>query len=445
MKRLKNTRCDFVPVLLGSDINVYGMARAFHEAYGMTSRVYAHFHLAPTRFSKIVDMHIVPKFDQRDVFLSTLIEYGKQVTEQGKIPLVISCGDVYSSLLASCSAELRPYYRFHALSPELAQKLSYKTTFYQLCEEHQLPHPATFVLTRQGASRDEHHQMPFSFPVAMKPANSVEWIDIDFEGRKKAFIVYSQEELNSLVAKSYQAGYTSEMIIQDFIPGDDSHMRVLNAYVDQHHRVRMMFLGHPLLEDPSPIAVGNYAAIMPDFNEHVFVPIKTFLEKIGYAGVANFDMKYDERDGEYKLFEINLRQGRSSYFVTLNGYNLATLFTQDLIDDASNALKNPCTSQIEGDTPSDSVGDQKGYEDTDPGVETVYGRGNKLWMEIPRSVFKKYVKDGPDKRLALKMIDRGQWGSTLRYRHDMNPARWFLLRRMYKNYERGYAQYFRTK
>ena len=61
----------------------------------------------------------------------------------------------------------------------------------------------------------------------------------------------------------------------------------------------MMFLGHPLLEDPSPRRPpATTPAILPDYNEGVFRRIKAFLEDIGYEGVANFDMKYDERDGE---------------------------------------------------------------------------------------------------------------------------------------------------
>ena len=78
-------------------------------------------------------------------------------------------------------------------------------------------------------------------------------------------------------------------------------MRVLNAYVDKNHKVRMMCLGHPLLEDPSPKAIGNYVAILPDYNQQVYQQIQDFLEKIEYTGFANFDMKYDPRDGSYKL------------------------------------------------------------------------------------------------------------------------------------------------
>lgn len=118
-----------------------------------------------------------------------------------------------------------------------------------------------------------------------------------------------------MLHRCYEAGYPDEMIIQDFIPGGDENMRVLNAYVDKNHKVRMMCLGHPLLEDPSPKAIGNYVAILPDYNQQVYQQIQDFLEKIEYTGFANFDMKYDPRDGSYKLFEINLRQGRSSFML----------------------------------------------------------------------------------------------------------------------------------
>lgn len=249
----------------------------------------------------------------------------------------------------------------------------------------------------------------------MKPANSVEWLNVDFEGRRKAYIFNDPAELDTIIRRAYDAGYTSEMVIQDFIPGDDSRMRVLNAYVDQHHRVRMMFLGHPLLEDPSPVAAGNYAAILPDYNENVFRRIKAFLEDIGYEGVANFDMKYDERDGEYKLFEINLRQGRSSYFVTLNGFNLAKYFVEDLVED----------------TPFDG--------------ETLFGRGSKLWMEIPKSVFLEYVAEGDDKETGKRMLESGDWGTTLEYSKDMNPLRWLMIRHMFAIYRKSYAKYFTKK
>ena len=86
-----------------------------------------------------------------------------------------------------------------------------------------------------------------------------------------------------------------------------------------------------MLEEHSPEGIGSYAAIINGYDEKLNQQMKNFLEGIGYVGFANFDMKYDHRDGTYKLFEMNLRQGRSSYYVTAAGYNLAKWLVDDVL------------------------------------------------------------------------------------------------------------------
>ena len=407
----------FQPVLLGSDMNVYGMARAFHEAYGVTSQAVAHTQLSPTKFSRIVHVSVVPHFDDPHTFVRTLIDLAAASRQEhpDTVLLLIPCGDLYVNLLSGARHELSPYFRFNALDEDLTRKLSYKSSFYAICERHGLPYPRTVVMDAQAVQRGEHRRLPFGFPVAMKPADSAAWLTVDFPGRKKAFIITQADELDTLIRRAYAAGYTGAMILQDFVPGGDDRMRVLNAYVDQHHRVRMMFLGHPILEDPAPGAVGNYAAILPSHDETICTRIGAFLEEIGYCGIANFDMKYDERDGEYKLFEINLRQGRSSYVVTLNGHNLASYFVRDLV------------------------------EDTDFDGNTVMATGSKLWLGVPPSVVNDYVAEGPERQKALAMIARGDWGTTLDYRQDGNLLRRIMLHRLNRAYRRHYEQYFQPK
>ena len=403
----------FQPILLGSDINVYGMARAFHEEYGLVSEAYAYFQLSPTKFSRIVNVHIVDDFNNFVTFRNFMLKLGKRMKAEDpeRVLLLIPCGDVYANLLSQCGDDLREYFVYNTLDVNLSRRLAYKSTFYQICEQYDLPHPKTRTVTADEVKAGTYRDLPFSYPVAMKPANSVEWLNIDFEGRRKAYIFNDPAELETIIKRAYDAGYTSEMVIQDFIPGDDSRMRVLNAYVDQHHRVRMMFLGHPLLEDPSPVAAGNYAAILPDYNEGVFRRIKAFLEDIKYEGVANFDMKYDERDGEYKLFEINLRQGRTNFFVTLNGFNLAEYFVDDLV------LGNP----MEGDT--------------------VIGRGDSMLLEVPFSTLKKYAEPGEALDRGIALHNAGKSGWTLRYGRDLSFRRRLLLWRLHRLTAKNYDTY----
>lgn len=404
----------FLPLLLGSDINVYGMARSFHQAYGIVCEAHGAAQLSPTKFSKIVNVHSHPGFAEAEGFMKVMRDLMEQYKEDPRILILVPCGDGYTELITRNKEELSQRFVCPTVNAQTQKTLEDKAAFYQTCEKYGLPYPDTLIITRQMYAEKGKIIVPFGFPVALKPSNSVEWLDIDFEGRKKAFIIDSQAEFDDILQKVYQNGYTSEMICQSFIPGDDSRMRVLNAYVDQHHQVRLMYLGHPLLEDPTPEAVGNYVVIMPDYNEKVFKQLKHFLEAINYTGFANFDMKYDERDGEYKLFEINLRQGRSSFCVTLGGYNLAEYLVNDYVLDT-------------------------------PFTETTFAKGDKLWLGVPKKLLKEYIVEGPDKERALQYIKEKKYGNTLYYKADMNLKRYLLVKRIFYLYYDRYKKYFRKK
>ena len=67
--------------------------------------------------------------------------------------------------------------------------------------------------------------------------------------------------------------------------------------------------------------------------DHVIKDLVKFIESIDYQGFGEFDLKYDERDGKYKVFEINPRQSRSGYYLPALGYNYVQLLVDDLIHD----------------------------------------------------------------------------------------------------------------
>lgn len=407
------TQTKFQPILLGSDFNVYGMARAFHEQYQIKSIAYSAGELSPTKYSKIVEIRPFKGFNEDETFLNVLHQFMEEHKHDDIKYLLIACGDGYAQLVSRYKEELSKFFIVPYIDYDLYQQLENKINFYEMCEKYDLPYPST-VVADYSIKNDIPafvDQIKFTYPMVLKPNDSIEYLKYDFEGKKKAFFIESREEMIDILTKLYHSGYQAEMIIQDMIPGDDSKMRVLNAYVDQNHKVRMMCLGHPLLEDPSPVAVGNYLAILPDFNEEIYQLIQNFLESINYTGFANFDMKFDERDQKYKLFEINLRQGRSSYYVTLNGYNMAKYITEDRIFNL-------------------------------PFTETIYGKGHKLWLGAPKELIQEYVSDPELKAEITNFINKKAYGSTVFYAKDslMNKLINYYT---FSRYKKHFKMYFK--
>ena len=381
----------FQPLLFGGDINVYSVARAFHEAYGVKSIAYGKFFTFPCAHSFIIDYRICRENDDPAVFLQNVEKVCAEFAD--KTVIVMGCGDSYVQL----AAHLKDKMPKNAIAPyidgELMDSLINKEHFYDLCDRHGIDHPATFIYDK---SMGHDFTLPWKAPYIAKPADSVAYWAHEFEGMKKVYICDTWEELLEALDAIYAAGYPDHMVLQEFIPGDDTYMRVMTNYSDQNGKVKLMCLGHVLLEEHSPHGIGNHAVIITEHDDALSLKIRDLLESLHYTGFSNFDIKFDRRDGKYKLFEINCRQGRSNYYVTGAGHNIAKLLVEDRLE---------------------------GKE-----LPFTITRNQSLWRMVPKNVAFKFIPKTYHKQMKA-LLHSGAATHSLEYKADYGNGRFLRVKK----------------
>ena len=384
-------RNDFIPLLFAGDINVYSVARAFHEEYGIKPDVYGKYMTWPCVGSKIMNYTANPRADVSEVFRELVIRFADN--NKDKKVILIGCGDSYVQLISEHLKNLPENVIAPYIGIGMMNSLIHKEKFYEMCEKAGVDYPDTFVHKKETAY---DFDLPFDGPFIIKPSNGIAYWEHPFPTQKKVFKAAGRKALERILGDIYNSGYDDSVIIQNFIPGDDSYMRVLTNYSDKHGKVRMMCLGHVLLEEHTPHGLGNHAVIITEHNEALENTFKTLLEDMNYIGYSNFDIKYDKRDGKYKVFEINTRQGRSNYYVTNAGENIARYIVEDYIDDKRDDCK----------------------------IVTK----ESLWLVIPKKVAFDYVASEEYKARMRKLISEGNYVNPLVYKHDgglMRKLRFF--------------------
>ena len=183
-----------LPVLLGGDANVYGMARSFYECYGVRSLAVCRRALPALAHSRLVRVAVQdPAFVQDHVFTATLLGLAAQYPGVPKI--LISCADDYTALLARRADALRGAYRF-ACPPPAALHLADKRQFAAACRAAGLRTPQTVTL----CPADALPPLPFGWPVIAKPADQAAYARCDFPGRCKVYLVQDAARLRELLA-----------------------------------------------------------------------------------------------------------------------------------------------------------------------------------------------------------------------------------------------------
>ena len=256
-------------------------------------------------------------------------------------------------------------------------------------------------------------KLGFAYPIIVKPSSSVDYWKHPFDTMKKVYTAATPAEAAEIVRTVYASGYPDRMLLQKLVPGGDDHMRVLTAFSDENGKVRAMCLGHTMVEEHTPHGLGNHAAIVSEDTTSLPLVenIRKMLEACHYTGFSNFDIKYSGIPGDYRVFEINLRQGRSNYYVTATGMNIARLVVEKW---------------------------------SDGGTDCVLNKNEVFWHHVPAQVAFTYTEDKDLVARAKALKAQGKEACSLLYKPDLmwNPVRYACvleqLRRQFKKFKTYY-------
>ena len=401
---------DYIVLIIGSDANAYYMARCYHEAYNDKAYVLAKSMLPYTHYSNILNLFYDDSIWNEEGFLKAIYQF-KDKHPNKKI-LLISSNESYAQFISKNKKQLlKDNFIFNYPDIDIIESLMMKEKFYKTYQNSAIEIPTTYYF---DCSTEKKFNKKMNYPVILKPSNVIMYNHLSFEGKNKIYKVETKEELDEIINKIIKSGYSDTLIIQDFIPGDDSYLFDAVAYVDKNKKVKILSLAQIGLQEHSKNMVGNAAVLINGYYQYgnpkeIEKQMKSFLEEIGYQGFAEFDLKYDYRDNKFKVLEINARQGRSSYYITPLGCNLVKTLIDDLIYNKETKYK--------------------------------FLKDKVLLSFVPKGVIKKYIINEEYKKEVLKLWKKGKV-NPIKYNKDHNFKRYLYLTkkhfRYYKEYKNGY-------
>jgi predicted ATP-grasp superfamily ATP-dependent carboligase len=201
-----------------------------------------------------------------------------------------------------------------------------KIEFQRLALQENWPVPVTLSIKDRSALLSQLGEVPY--PCILKPAiKSSAYLK---HSPAKAFILSSEKQL--LEHYDLVAQWDREVVIQEWIGGDDHRIAYCLAYYDENSRPQAMFIGRKLRQ--CPIDCGNTAVAAPS-PEHWVGPLmslsKEIFARLQYRGIGSIEFKM-RTDGSPVIMEPTVgRTNWQSEIAVLNGVDIPSVAYFDLI------------------------------------------------------------------------------------------------------------------
>jgi D-aspartate ligase len=282
-------------VVIGGDYQGLGIVRSLGR-HGIPVCVIDDEH-SIARFSKYT-RHAVTVPDLRDegCAIDALLETGRRLSLVGWV--LYPTRDETVAALSRHRSRLEEVYRVPTPDWRTIQRAWDKRQTYSLAQRLGIPTPRIWY----AKSASELRTLDLSFPLALKPAIKEHFF---YTTKAKAWRADNLEQLERLYARAAAQIGCDEVILQDLIPGDGFQQFAYCGFFKRGASFGSMVVRRTRQHPPE---FGRASTFVETTDARILERLsERFLRAINYYGLVEMEYKFDARDGEYKLLDVNAR------------------------------------------------------------------------------------------------------------------------------------------
>ncbi|MFH2138142.1 MAG: hypothetical protein ABII88_06490 [Candidatus Omnitrophota bacterium] len=282
----------------------------------------------PGAYTRLCQVENCQDINDDKFLVETLISFAKR---ESKKPVLFLTGDENVQIASKNRKELLKYYKFSLPEADIVEMLMEKTKFAKFAEKEKLKVPRSVIFKEiESLSKIIND---FQFPCIVKPSYKTHAWEHRFEGNK-AYFVNKKEELFVLLKEKRK--YCNDLIVQEWIPGDDSNVYFCLMYYGADSKLKTYFTGRKLLQW-LPGTGSTCVAESVDLDIIKKMSVELF-DKVQYRGLGSAEFKKDDRTGEFKITEPTVgRSNLQSAIALLQGINMPFEYYCEMIGESSYA------------------------------------------------------------------------------------------------------------
>ncbi|MFJ8345701.1 ATP-grasp domain-containing protein [Streptomyces sp. NPDC094153] len=235
--------------------------------------------------------------ESADRLVEGLLRIGRRI---GRPAVLVPTDEEAAVLIAEHQEVLQGPFLFPPVAPGLPRRLASKQGLHELCVEHGIPSP--------GAAFPQSYEDVVAF--AEKTRFPVVAKNREAFVRRSSPAVNGTTRINSregLLALARDWGERPGVILQEYLPREEAEDWIVHAYFDRSSNPLAMFTGVKVRSWPPHAGMTANAYVVD--NPELADLAARFIKQIGFTGIVDLDLRFDRRDGRYKLLDFNPRMG----------------------------------------------------------------------------------------------------------------------------------------